>query len=491
MLRHILPRALLGAAVIATVAGGYPYLERKAIAVGTAQVGQVGQVGTGTGHGSGDAAPPVDFPTVVERYGPAVVNISVTTAEQRTSVPMPNGIDPDAPFYQFFKRFGPQFQWPQGNTPRVMRGLGSGFIVSQDGLVLTNAHVVDGAKQVKVKLTDRREFPATVLGVDARSDVALIRIDAKNLPTVLLGDSSRVRAGEPVLAIGSPYGFENTATAGIVSAIARSLPEDTYVPFIQTDVAVNPGNSGGPLFNRYGQVVGINAQIYTQTGGYQGLAFAIPINVAIKVEAQLLAHGKVTRGRLGIDIQDVDQGLARAFGLPRPAGALIDSVEPDTPAAASGLKSGDVITQIDNKAIDSSAELAAHIADLKPGTETTLTLIRNRAPLTVTAKVGTLDGKSTAQRDAGSAADRLGVAVRPLNEAERHTSGLANGLVVEETDGSAALAGIEPGDIVLSLNGTPVTSSEQLRALTAKAGKQVALLVLRDNSRIFIPVELG
>lgn len=238
-----------------------------------------------------------DFSGIVQRYGPAVVNISVTGKARKVADDDDNGLDPNDPFSEFFKRFGPQLQMPQ--QPRIMHGLGSGFIISPDGLILTNAHVVDGAQEVVVKLTDRREFKAKVLGIDKQSDIAVIRIDAKNLPTVQIGDPSRVKVGQPVLAIGSPYGFDNTATAGIISAKSRSLPDDNYVPFIQTDVAVNPGNSGGPLFDLNGQVIGINSQIYSQTGGFQGLSFSIPIDVAMKVEQQLVTHGKVTRGRLG------------------------------------------------------------------------------------------------------------------------------------------------------------------------------------------------
>lgn len=486
MVRRILPRAMLCVSVLAAAAGTYSCTQGNTLAQ-TNVPPSPGQLPTSPVA----ATVPLDFPTIVERYGPAVVNISVTSTEQRSSVRVPDTIDPNDPFFQFFKRFAPDFQWPEGGTPRVMRGIGSGFIVSPDGLILTNAHVVDGAREVKVKLTDRREFKAKVLGVDASSDVAMLRISAKGLPTVSLGDSSHVRAGQPVLAIGSPYGFANTATAGIVSAVARTLPEENYVAFIQTDVAVNPGNSGGPLFNRYGQVIGINAQIYTQTGGYQGLSFAIPINVATKVESQLLAHGKVTRGRLGINIQDVDQSLAQSFGLPQPEGALVDSVEPGSPAAASGLKPGDVVTQVDDQKIEQSADLAAHIADLKPGTRTTLRLVRNREPMTVTVKVGALDSHSTARQEQGSATGRLGLDVRPLNEAERRDSGLSSGLVVKGVDGPAARAGIEQGDIILSFNGTPVTSDQQLRALAAKAGSQVALLVWRDNTRIFVPIDIG
>jgi serine protease Do len=320
----------------------------------------------------------------------------------------------------------------------------------------------------------------------------VIRIDAKNLPTVRFGDPSRVRVGEPVLAIGSPYGFENTVTAGIVSAKSRSLPDDTYVPFIQTDVAVNPGNSGGPLFNQRGEVIGINSQIYSQTGGYQGLSFAIPINVATKVQDQLVAHGKVTRGRLGIGVQEVNQALAQSFGLPKPAGALVNSVEPDSPAAKAGLKPGDVIVQLDNDVIDHSGDLPEHVADLKPGTQSAIKIIRKGQPMTLTVKIGTAKDQAVAQKGSGGeAGGKLGLAVRPLTPAEKRDSGIDGGLVVEDVAGPAARVGIQPGDVILSLNGTPITSADQLRALVAKSGKQVALLVQRDEARIFIPLDLG
>lgn len=351
--------------------------------------------------------------------------------------------------------------------------------------------MVDGAKEVTVKLTDRREFKAKVVGVDPLSDVAVVRIKANNLPTVKLGDSSHLRAGEPVLAIGSPFGFENSATAGIVSATARSLPQGNAVPFIQTDVAVNPGNSGGPLFDRYGAVVGINAQIYTDTGGYQGLAFAIPINTARQVEMQLVSNGKVTRSRLGIGIQDLDQGLATAFGMPTVAGALVDSVELGSPAAASGIKPGDVITQAGDTPIDQSADLAGYIGNLKPGTQLMLKVVRNKLPLNVSVTVTALVEPATALADQGSAQGRLGLAVRPLDAAERRASGLSAGVIVEQAQGPAAQAGIEPGDVILSLDGTAVTSPGQLRELSAAAGKKVALLILHDNTRIFVPVDLG
>lgn len=491
--RKTFPRAWCEAVVIASVFGGCPYLQPMAIAAGAAPVPAKGMrvaPASTTAVPFASAAAPVDFPAIVERYGPAVVNISATMPEQQTSGPVPEAVDPDDPLSQFFKRSAPQFQEPQGSPPRVIKGVGSGFIVSPDGLILTNAHLVDRAEEVTVKLIDQREFKAKVMAVDAQSDVAVIRVDARKLPTVKLGDSSRVRAGEPVLTIGSPYGLGNTVTAGIVSAAPRTLPEGTSVPFIQTDVAANPDNSGGPLFNRSGEVIGINVQIYAQTERYQSLTFAIPINVATKVETQLLAQDKSSRGNLGVSVQDVDPRLARAFGLPRAGGALVNFVEPGTSAAASGLKPGDVIMQIGDKAIDHSAELFEDAAGLKPGAKATLTLIRHRKPMTVTVVVGTLKEEASTRQDEGNAARRLGLAVHPLNEAERLSSGLTEGLVVDAVDGPSAGTGIQPGDILLSFNGTPLSSLEQLSAMTAKAGKEVALLVQHDNARVFVWVEL-
>ena len=437
----------------------------------------------------------VDFSAIVERYGAAVVNISVTgsttpTSERRGGGPG-QGLSPDDPFYEFFRRFGPQFQMPPEGS-RVIRGQGSGFIVSGDGLILTNAHVINGAQQVTVKLPDRREFAAKVIGSDPQSDVAVIRIDARNLPTVKLGDPAQLKVGEPVLAIGSPFGFENTATAGIVSAKSRALPDENYVPFIQTDVAVNPGNSGGPLFNSRGEVVGINSQIYSRSGGYQGLSFAIPIDVATRVQAQLVAHGHVTRGRLGLSIQDVNQALADAFGLPRPMGALVSAVEKASPAEKAGLEPGDVIVRAGERAIERSSDLPALVAETRPGTAVKLEVIRKGQPRTLTATVGEArDPKLAQQEQAQQQGGRLGLAVRPLQREERRESGLANGLVVEQASGAAARAGLQPGDVILSCNGTPVTSVEQFRTLVAGARRSVALLIQREEAKIFVPVELG
>jgi serine protease Do len=373
-----------------------------------------------------------------------------------------------------------------------VHGLGSGFIISPDGLILTNAHVVDGAQEVTVKLTDRREFKAKVLGVDKQSDVAVIRIPATNLPTVRLGNPATVKVGEPALAIGSPYGFENTATAGIISATSRSLPDETYVPFIQTDVAVNPGNSGGPLFNLKGEVIGINSQIYSRTGGYQGLSFSIPIDVAIRVQQQLVAHGKVTRGRLGVSVQDMTQALANSFGLKTVAGALVGSVEKDSPAAKAGLESGDIIVGINGKKVDRSSDLPAQVASMEPGTVAKLDVIRNGSPKSLSVTLGELKEPALARNDQGDAQQgRLGLAVRPLAREEQKQVGSNGGLLVENATGAAARSGIQAGDIVLAINGTPIVSVDQLRKLADKAGKNIALLVQRGSAKIFVPIDLG
>jgi serine protease Do len=432
-----------------------------------------------------------DFSPIVDRYGPAVVNITVTGKSEPVENQNFSGVDPNDPFFEFFRRFGPQFpRVPQGS--QMMRGLGSGFIVGADGTILTNAHVVDGAQEVDVKLTDGREFKAKVLGVDHRSDIAVIKIDAKNLPTVKIGDSSIAKVGEPVLAIGSPYGFQNTATAGIISAKSRTLSSESYLPFIQTDVAVNPGNSGGPLFNARGEVIGINSQIYSRTGGYQGLSFAIPINAATHIQDELIAHGHVTRGRIGVAVQEVNQGLADSFGLSKPEGALVSSVDKGGPAAKGGVEPGDVIMRFGDHAIARSGDLPEVVAETKPGTNVKVDVIRKGQTKTIDVKVGEMPDTNVAQNDEGGPSHgRLGLAVRPLQPDEKREAGVSSGLLVENATGPAARAGIQPGDVILSFNGTPVSSVEELRDLVSKAGKNAALLVQRENSKIFIPVELG
>ena len=323
-----------------------------------------------------------DFSSIVERNGPAVVNISVTREAGQAVMPQ---LQPGDPFYEFFRRFG--VPGPQEQQIPA-RGMGSGFIISPAGLVLTNAHVVATAKEVTVKLTDKREFRARVLGVDRPTDIALLKIEAADLPSVRLGSSEGLRVGEWVTAIGSPYGFESTVTSGIVSAKWRSLPDGAYVPFIQTDVAVNPGNSGGPLFNMQGEVIGINSQIYSRTGGYQGLSFAIPIDLAIKIKDQLQQHGKVTRGHLGIGIQELNQSLAESFGLKRADGALVASVSAGSPAEKAGLQVGDVIVGFNGKPIANSAELPLAVADIRPGESARIRVVRKGSVQDLAVVVG-------------------------------------------------------------------------------------------------------
>lgn len=446
-----------------------------------------------------------DFSQITERYGPAVVNISVTgTTKVRNDSPVAQGDDDDNddtpsgdPFFEFFKRFqqGPGARGGRGGQQEMpTRGQGSGFIVSADGIILTNAHVVRDAKEVTVKLTDRREYRAKVLGADPKTDVAVLRIDAKNLPVVTLGKVTDLKVGEWVLAIGSPFGFENTVTAGVVSAKGRSLPDDSAVPFIQTDVAVNPGNSGGPLFNTRGEVVGINSQIYSRSGGYQGVSFAIPIDVAARIKNQLVATGKVEHARLGVAVQEVNQAFADSFKLDKPEGALVSMVEKGGPGDKAGLQSGDVIRGVNGQPIVSSGDLPAIIGLAAPGDSVKLNVWRQGAAKEVTAKLGSADEKTakaeSAKKDASSQG-KLGLALRPMQPDEKQEAGVDNGLVVQQASGPAALAGVEPGDVLLSINGVPVKNIEQVRATVAKAEKSVALLIQRGDSKIFVPVNLG
>ena len=432
-----------------------------------------------------------DMSAIVARNGAAVVNISVS-ASSKGSARMPGfpQLDPDDPMHEFFKRF----RIPQQRGEKQVQGMGSGFILREDGIVLTNAHVVDGADEVTVKLIDKREFKAKVLGQDKMSDVAVLKIDAKGLPTLKIGNSANTRVGEWVLAIGSPFGFENSATAGIVSAMSRSLPDDSYVPFIQTDVAVNPGNSGGPLFNMAGEVIGINSQIYSRSGGYQGLSFAIPIEVVMNVEEQIVKHGKVQRGRLGITIQQLDQSLADSFGMKKPGGALVSAVENDSPAAKAGIEPGDVIVSVNGKEVKSSNELPPLIANILPGNSAKLQVWRKGNLRDIDVKVGAhKEDKDKVASAEGKEANlgRLGLGVRTLTPEERRQVDGKGGLLVESVSGTAARAGIRSGDVVLSINGEPVSSVEQMNSLVAKASKRVALLIQRGEMKLFVPVELG
>jgi serine protease Do len=462
-----------------------------------------------------------DFSGLVETYGPAVVNISakhvVKASARRNALDGGNAsrggnpqlpIDPSDPFYQFFKHFygGMPGQGGDGggNGPNASdtpsESLGSGFIVSSDGYILTNAHVVDGANVVTVKLTDKREFHAKVVGADKQSDVAVLKIDAKDLPIVKIGDPNGSKVGQWVVAIGSPYGFDNTVTSGIISAKSRSLPNENYTPFIQTDVPVNPGNSGGPLFNLQGEVIGINSMIYSQTGGFQGLSFAIPINEAIKVKDALVKTGHVDRGRLGVTVQGINQTLAKSFGMQNTNGALVSSVEPGGPAAKAGVQPGDVIVSVEGQPVADSNSLPAQVAGLSPGSSAKIQVWRDKSTKDLTVKVGSLSDAKVASANSGddgnsdsaSAQDaRLGVAVRPLTPEEKQSASLSRGLLVQQAGGAAENAGIQAGDVILAVNGQPVTTVQQLKTMVAHAGDSIALLIQRDDSQIFVPVDLG
>jgi serine protease Do len=409
-----------------------------------------------------------DFSGIVTKYGPAVVNISV-------------------------KHFGD----PSGESgDRPSSALGSGFIISSDGYILTNNHVVDGADQVSVKLTDKRTFRAKVIGKDKTTDVAVLKIDAHDLPTVKIGDPSQSKVGEWVVAIGSPYGFDSTVTSGIISAKARTMSDDAATPFIQTDVPVNPGNSGGPLFNLKGEVIGINSMIYSRTGGFQGLSFAIPIDEAMRVKDQLVKTGMVSRGRIGVGIQALDQDAAKQLGLDTPRGALVGSVDPDGPAAAAGIKNGDVILSLNGQPVNEATELPSRVMQLTPGADVPVEVWRNgaRKKLTVTIAAAQPSGEqrsAQAQPRERAAPAKLGVAVRPLTEDEQQQAGVDAGLLVMQVQGAAQRAGLQPGDIILGVNDTQISSAEELRELIAAAHGRVAIIIDRDGEQVSVPVQLG
>jgi serine protease Do len=352
---------------------------------------------------------------------------------------------------------------------------------------------VKGAGEVTVRLTDRREYHAKVIGIDTKTDVAVMKIDAQDLPSVRLGDSKNLKVGEWVLAIGAPFGFENSATQGIVSAKGRTLPASGYVPFIQTDVPINPGNSGGPLFNMRGEVVGINSQIYSATGGYMGLSFSIPIDVALQVAHQLETTGHVRRGKLGLEIQSVSQGLADSFGLPRPEGALVASVEKGGPADQAGVQPGDVILKLNGQPLHDSTELPVTIASMAPGTTVQLEVLRNHVSREMSVQLGSMEDKRTAAKhnEAGQEPGKLGLAVRSLTEQERRQANTQQGVLVERSSGPAAEAGIRPGDVVLAADGAPVSRPEDLQAAAQKSKGYVALLIQRGDTRLYVPVRVG
>jgi serine protease Do len=439
-----------------------------------------------------------DFTEIYEKQGPAVVNISTTQTIHGGGqmMPFPNLPDDD-PFNEFFRRFGqPGDQGAQQDYKT--QSLGSGFIISSDGYVLTNAHVVNDADEVIVKLTDKREFKAKIIGIDRRTDVSLLKIDATGLPKVTLGDPNQLKVGEWVAAIGAPFGLENTVTAGIVSAKGRALPQENYVPFIQTDVAINPGNSGGPLFNLKGEVVGINSQIYSRSGGYMGLSFAIPIDVAMDVQNQLRAGGKVARGWLGIGIQEVTKELADSFGMKNTNGALVAGVEKGSPAERGDLELGDVILKFDGKPITTSSDLPRIVGTTKPGHEVTVEVLRRGSVKSLSVVVGEMpaddkDDTRAASKPAKAEPNRLGLVVRELNPQQKKKVGGKNGVLVVNAEGAAAQAGIRRGDVILAVNNSEVQSADQFNKLVSgvQSGKTIALLVLRGDSTLYVPVKVN
>ena len=433
-----------------------------------------------------------DFTELVEKQGAAVVNIS-TTQTVRAAPGLPQ-IPEDDPLHEFLRRFFP----PGSGAPREFesRSLGSGFIVSADGYILTNAHVVEAADEITVRLTDKREFKAKVIGSDKRTDVAVLKIEATGLPKVTLGDPAKLKVGEWVVAIGSPFGFENSVTAGIVSAKGRSLPQENLVPFIQTDVAINPGNSGGPLFNLQGEVVGINSQIYSRTGGFMGLSFAIPIDVAMDVQQQLRATGKVSRGRIGVVIQEVTKELAESFGLTKPMGALVNSVEKGGPADKAGIEASDVILKFDGKPVNSSGDLPRIVSATKPGSKVGTQVWRKGMTKDLTVVVGETPDEKPAFRQGrkgkpqGAAPNRLGLVVGDLTPEQRRELKVSGGVMVEAAQGGAARAGIRPGDVILGVNNQEVKSVDQFNQLLAplEKSRSVALLIRRDDNQLFVTV---
>jgi serine protease Do len=446
-----------------------------------------------------------DFTRVVEEQGNAVVNISTTQAVRRSgALPQVPGME-DEEVLEFFRRFIPRQPGPGQPAPGPRpesRSLGSGFVISQDGYVLTNAHVVEGADEITVKFTDKRELKAKVIGADKRTDIALIKIDATGLPAVRFGDPSKLKVGEWVVAIGSPFGFENTVTAGIVSAKGRSLPQENFVPFIQTDVAINPGNSGGPLFNMRGEVVGINSQIYSRTGGFMGLSFAIPADVALDVQKQLKEKGRVARGRIGVVIQEVTRDLATSFGLDKPRGALVNSVEKGSPADKAGVEATDIILSFDGKTVDASSDLPRIVGSTRPGSTSTVEVWRKGAAKKLSLTVGELQEDRVASADKprpqkpaeAQPANRLGIVVAELSAEQKKEMKIPGGLVVTEVKPDARASDVRKGDVLLTLvhkgQHTELKSVDQFNKLLAGLDKNavITLQVKRGETMAFVTI---
>ncbi len=427
-----------------------------------------------------------DFTELVDQVGPSVVNIRTVERSRGASA----GGGPDEQMLEFFRRFGiplppnaPRQQRPDRGEEEVPRGVGSGFIVSADGFVMTNAHVIEGADEVIVTLTDKREFKARIVGSDRRTDVAVVKIEATGLPSVKLGDATRVRVGEWVMAIGSPFGLENTVTAGIVSAKQRDTGD--YLPFIQTDVAINPGNSGGPLINMRGEVIGINSQIYSRSGGFQGISFAIPIDEAVRVADQLRSTGRVTRGRIGVQIGEVNKEVAEAIGLGRPQGALVRGVEAGAPAQKAGIEAGDIILKFDGKAIEKSSDLPRLVGNTKPGSRATVTVLRRGSQRDLSVTVAELEPERPARRTqgqeqrppSGAQVQTLGLTVSELTEALKSELKLRGGVRVEAADGVGARAGLREGDVIVAVGNVEVNNVRDFEQAIARADKSKPIVV--------------
>ncbi len=440
-----------------------------------------------------------DFTALVESQGPSVVNISTTPSAQGRGPTAP-WIDESDPMFDLFRRFIPRL--PESPPfDQESRSLGSGFVIDADGYILTNAHVIEDADEIVVRLADRREFRADVIGADRRSDIAVVRIDASGLQPVVLGEPDALKVGEWVVAIGSPFGFEHSVTAGIVSAKGRNLPDENFVPFIQTDVAINPGNSGGPLFNLKGEVVGVNSQIYSRTGGFMGLSFAIPIDVAMDVQAQLRSTGQVQRGRIGVAIQEVTTALAESFGLPSAEGALVSSVEPDSPAARAGVQRGDVIVRFGGVAVRNSADLPRIVASSRPGSVAVLEVLRGDARHALDITVGQWEDDARVRARGGpapaAAPNKLGLTVTVPTAAQRRERAVDGGLIVERVQGAAARADLRSGDVILEYvadgrRHVPTTVAEFNRLTSGlREGQQVTLLVHRGLGALYVTVRAG
>lgn len=462
------------------------------------------EVGSGLAHAQTRQLP--DFADLAEKAGPAVVNIRTTERVRENAGPaqrgpqMPEGMEEGDPFFEFFRRFFPPGQRPQprgrGPGDEVPRGVGSGFIISADGFLLTNHHVVEGADEIYVTLTDKRELRGRLVGSDRRTDVALVKVEATGLPHLPIGNPARLRVGEWVMAIGSPFGLDNTVTAGIVSAKGRDTGD--YLPFIQTDVAVNPGNSGGPLLNLSGEVVGINSQIYSRTGGFMGISFAIPIDEAMRVADQLRDTGRVTRGRIGVGIAEVTKDVADALGLSRPNGALVRSVEAGSPAERGGVEVGDIITRFDGKVIERSSDLPRLVGSTRPGSQVSVQVWRKGSNRDLSVTVAELEPERSARAGRGqpgenqekNGANALGLAVSDIPEDRRQQLRIKQGVLVDVADGAAARAGVRPGDVVLALNNQDVGSARQFNEMVAKLdrNKTHVLLVRRGDSAQYVPI---